>query len=109
MKPEKEIAWGAKLLNSRFVRGNIFIKGTSGCRKDFERECEASESSKEFRVWIEMLIQRSILEFEERKCTGNFGREVDTYVVNKSKLEKLLSENEVWKEISRIFERKRVI
>jgi len=109
MKPEKEVAWGAKLLLSNFVRGIIFTKTRSGCKKDFERECEASENSKEFRIWLEMLIDRGILEFEERRNVGSFSNEVDTYVINKSKLEKLLSRNEVWNNIWKIFDRGRVI
>jgi len=108
MKPEKEFEWIIKLLNSEFIKGGIFRKRKGGCKSDFEREVGASESCKEFRKWLDFLIQNGILEFFEKKRIRNV-KEIDTYAVNYDKLKKLLEKNPLYSLAKRVFDKDRII
>jgi len=108
MKPEKEFEWIVKLLNSRYLKGGILKFNGGGCKSDFEREVGASENNKEFRKWLEMLIEKGILEFFEKREVGSFGKAVDTYVVVYPKLEELLIANRLYTPTRKIFEKKSI-
>lgn len=107
MKPEKEFEWIVKLFNSKFKRGAI--RSIGGCKADFEREVGTSENNKEFRVWLDGLIKQGVLEFLKKNKRGNFGKEVNTYVVNFNKLESLLEKNPLYNPAKRCFDRKKLI
>ena len=66
MKDEKEALWIAKLLKSKFIK-RIFGGSVGGCISDFEKAVGTYENDKEFRKWMNKLIEEGDIEFYERK------------------------------------------
>jgi len=86
--------WIIKLLNCQYIKGRVFRKPIGGCKADFERVVGVSEKNKEFRNWLNTLVDEGILEvFEKRKSIGGF---IDTFVIVYPKLEKKFMENELY-------------
>lgn len=88
MKDEKECEWLVNLLNSELFKH-------SGCKSDFERVAGASENNKDFRRWIDLLIERECVVFS---CVKNG---VDTYVVDRKKLMDFLRKNRFYENMKR--------
>lgn len=78
MGDEKEIVWLVKLLQSKYTKRIIGTK--SGCKRDFEVELCISENDKNFRKFLDVLIQTDILEFQNVYKTGKY------YSLNRKKL-----------------------
>jgi len=94
MKNEVEFKWIVSLLNCQYIKGGILRREIGGCKSDFERVASVSAKNKEFRKWLNFLIEQGILEFfEKRKAIGGF---VDTYVIVYPRLEFLLNENPIY-------------
>ena len=99
MKPEKEVLWIVNLLKSRFVKRK-FGGSIGGCKSDFEKVARASENNKDFRGWIDKLIEEGSIEFFERKRV--IGKSVNTYVVNSRRLVKRLKNTEFYNSMKEI-------
>jgi len=107
MKKEVEFMWIIKLLNCQYIKGGIFRKQIGGCKADFERVVGIPEKNKEFRKWLNLLIDKEILEFfEKRKNVGGF---IDTFVIVYKKLEKKLMKNPIYDPTIRYMERNKFL
>jgi len=108
MKSEIEFKWIVNLLNSKYLKGGFIRKQIGGCKRDFEVEAGASENDKEFRKWINLLIEEGILEFFKKKSVGT-SKMVDTYVIKYNELESLLHNNPLCKPAKKVFDKDRII
>lgn len=90
MKKERELIWMVKLLNSEYVRTRSIKKQKSGCKRDFEILVGAPENDKNFRRFLNELIEQGYLVmFEKKRAVGL----IATYVVDSDKLRKRMVEN----------------
>ena len=91
MKPEKEVFWLVNILKSNFKR-KTFGKSIGGHKSEFEQVANSSLNSKEFRTFLQELIDSGCLEFLEKK----YGRGgwLNTYVINEKKIMKKIKSTE---------------
>lgn len=104
MKSEIEFKWIVNLLDSNYLKGGFFNKQIGGCKADFELVAGASQSNKNFRKWINVLIEDKTFEFFEKKKV--VGGEVDTYVICYPLLENKLMQNPLYSSTRKIFAKK---
>ena len=102
MKPEQEFHWMVRLLNSPHLKGSIFRKSHVALKKDFERAVETSENNKEFRAWINELIDNKIIEKVGTKKVHS--REWGVYVINEGLLEKKLEKSPLFNGVRKVID-----
>jgi hypothetical protein len=107
MKEEKEFKWLLKLRESEFIKKSFGNKG--GCKRDFEIEFRISENDKEFRRWLDLLIIEEVLEVFEVRKVGYVRKPVNTYIINKNKLDKKLNDNKYYQEVKKIVEEGHIV
>lgn len=106
MKPAKEFEWLLKLRNCKFVRRGLFRKtGLGGCKNEFEKCLGISENNKTFRKWFNCLVLYGAIEVFEKKNIGGI-KEVDTYVINIKKIDKLIEGNHLYSFAYKFFDSK---
>lgn len=102
MKPEKEFVWMVNLFNSPYLKKSIFKKQKVALKRDFEKIANASENSKDFRNWINELIDIKIIENIGSKKV--YSREWSVYVINGKLLEKKIIKSPLFNDIQNVID-----
>jgi len=92
MKEEKEFVLLMQLIESPFDGGGIITKRKSASKGDLERYFGITNKNREFRVWIQHLIEEGCMKASGLERRG-FGKPVEVYVVDKKETFKRLKEN----------------
>lgn len=106
MKVEKEFHWMLALLESRHVKR--LLRSEPACKKDFERLLGAPENDRDFTAWFYQLVAAGALEAAGEVKRGSRSG-VQGFLVNRTVLERLLSENPVFPVAVRYFNKDRII
>lgn len=90
MKEEKEVYWLIKILKTEFKK-KVLGKSKGGCKSEFARAVGVSRMDKDFRKFLNELINSGCLEyFQEAKMNGGF---IVTYVINEKKIWNMIKNN----------------
>ena len=84
MKDEVKIKYLSLLFISKEFKKSVFGKDIGGTKTDFERVCGVSYKNKEFRKWLDELIEKNVLKFFEIRKTD--GGSTSTYLINNRNL-----------------------
>ena len=84
MKDEVKIKYLSMLFISKEFKKSFFGKNIGGTKADFERICNVSYKNKEFRKWLNELIELKVLEFFEIRKTD--GGSASTYLISNKKI-----------------------
>lgn len=77
-------------------------RNSAWCKSEFEKYLGYGQRNKDFRDWLDSLIENNCLIYVGEKPKG-LGKLVPVYNVDKSKVHEILEENPLWKKVYDIY------